>query len=198
MTAERALIIFVRNPELGKVKTRLAQTLGDQKALAIYMALLQHTRQIVEQIDADRLVFYSHFIDTEDDWPNESFEKFLQTEGDLGGKMASGFQKAFEQHAKALIIGSDCASLTPAIIQEAFEALETHDFVMGPALDGGYYLLGMKAFSPSVFEDIPWSTEQVAALSLEKMKAMGASFYLLPTLSDIDYAEDWEKYGWDI
>ncbi|NRB46227.1 MAG: glycosyltransferase [Saprospiraceae bacterium] len=198
MAAERALIIFVRNPELGKVKTRLAQTLGDQRALDIYLALLQHTREIAERIDTDRLVFYSHFIDMEDDWSNTAFEKFLQISGDLGDKIHSGFEKAFEKHSKVLIIGSDCASLTEAIVEEGFKALETHDFVLGPALDGGYYLLGMNQFSPSLFEDIPWSTDQVAALSLDKMKALGGSCHLLPTLSDIDYAEDWEKYGWEI
>ncbi len=198
MTAERALIIFVRNPELGKVKTRLAQQLGDQRALAIYLALLQHTRQIAEQIEADRLLFYSHFIDNEDDWSNESFEKLLQVTGDLGAKITSGFQKAFEQHAQVLIIGSDCASLTTAIVEEGFAALKTHDFVLGPALDGGYYLLGMNHFTPSLFEGIPWSTDQVASLSLDKMKALGGSCHLLPALSDIDYAEDWEKYGWEI
>lgn len=198
MAAERALIIFVRNPELGKVKTRLAQTLGNQQALAIYMALLQHTRKIAEQVDTDRLVFYSHYIDTEDAWPNDSFEKFLQISGDLGDKIHSAFEKAFEEHSQVLIIGSDCASLTTAIVEEGFEALNTHDFVLGPALDGGYYLLGMKKFTPSLFEDIPWSTDQVANLSLDKMKAQGGNCHLLPTLSDIDFAEDWEKYGWEI
>lgn len=198
MTAERALIIFIRNPELGKVKTRLAETLGDQRALAIYLALLTHTREIAEQIDTNRLVFYSHFVDTDDDWPNESFEKFLQVNGDLGAKIVNGFQKAFEQHKQVLIIGSDCASLTVDIVEQGFAALETHDFVLGPALDGGYYLLGMNQFTPSLFEDIPWSTDQVASLSLDKMKTLGGSCRLLPTLSDIDYAEDWEKYGWEI
>lgn len=198
MTAERALIIFVRNPELGKVKTRLAQTLGAQKALDIYLALLNHTRQIAEQVEANRLLFYSHFIDHDDDWPRESFDKFLQEQGDLGAKITSGFRKAFEQHAQVLIIGSDCASLTATIVEEGFEALKTHDFVLGPALDGGYYLLGMNRFTPSLFQEIPWSTDQVASLSLDKMKALGGSCHLLPTLSDIDYAEDWEKYGWEI
>ena len=198
MTAKRALIIFVRNPELGKVKTRLAQTLGDQRALEIYLALLQHTRQIAERTEASRLLFYSHFIDVDDDWPNDFFEKSLQVQGDLGAKITAGFQKAFEEHAQVLIIGSDCASLTTAIVEEGFEALNTHDFVLGPALDGGYYLLGMNSFTPSLFEDMPWSTDQVASLSLEKMKALGGRCHLLPALSDIDFAEDWEKYGWEI
>ncbi len=198
MTQNRALIIFVRNPELGKVKTRLAQTVGDREALEIYMALLQHTRQIAGSLQTDRLLFYSHFIDETDEWSASLFQKFLQPVGDLGEKIKLGFERAFEQHDKVLIIGSDCASLSHEIVEEAFQALDAHDFVLGPALDGGYYLLGMNRFTPSLFEDMPWSTEHVAQLSLEKMKALGGSCHLLEPLSDIDYAEDWEKYGWEL
>lgn len=198
MTQDRALIIFIRNPELGKVKTRLAQTVGDQEALDIYMALLQHTRQIAESLHTDRLLFYSHFIDEADEWSDQHFQKLLQPTGDLGKKIKLGFETAFEKHKKVLIIGSDCASLRSEIVEEAFKALDTNDFVLGPALDGGYYLLGMNQFTPSLFEDMPWSTEQVAQLSLEKMKALGGTYHLLEPLSDIDYAEDWEKYGWEL
>lgn len=198
MTQDKALIIFIRNPELGKVKTRLAQTVGDQEALDIHMALLRHTRQIAESLHVDRLVFYSHFIDEEDEWSTEHFQKFLQPTGDLGAKIKAGFSTAFKEHNKVLIIGSDCASLSAEIVEEAFLALKTNDFVLGPALDGGYYLLGMNQFTPSLFEDMPWSTEHLAQLSLEKMKALGGSCHLLEPLSDIDYAEDWERYGWEL
>ena len=198
MASKRALIIFIRNPELGKVKTRLAQSLGDEKALAIYKSLLEHTRQIAEFVETDRLVFYSHFIDPADEWASVHFQKFLQSEGDLGSKIKQSFEKAFEQHQKVLIIGSDCASLTATLIEEAFEALDSHEFVLGPAIDGGYYLLGMRQFSPTLLDGIPWSTDRVATLTLEKMKELGGSCHLLVPLSDIDYAEDWEKYGWEI
>lgn len=198
MSTTEALIIFIRNPELGKVKTRLAQSLGDQKTLQVYEALLGHTRKIALALDVSRYLFYSHFIDAEDDWSNTAFKKQLQVEGDLGQKIHAGFEHAFRDHDKVLIIGSDCASLTAQIVQEGFDALDRNDFVLGPALDGGYYLLGMRQFTPSLFQAIPWSTAEVAQLTLGKMKAMGASFHLLPPLSDIDYAEDWEKYGWEL
>lgn len=198
MSTTQALIIFIRNPELGKAKTRLAKSLGDEKTLQIYEALLGHTRKIALELDVSRWLFYSHFIDTEDDWSNTAFEKQLQIDGDLGQKIHFGFEQAFREHDKVLIIGSDCASLTAQIVQDGFDALDRNDFVLGPALDGGYYLLGMRQFTPSLFQDIPWSTDEVAQLTLAKMKAMGASCHLLPPLSDIDYAEDWEKYGWEL
>lgn len=198
MSTKEALIIFIRNPELGKVKTRLAQRLGDEKTLQIYEALLGHTRKIALRLNVSRWLFYSHFIDSKDNWSNEAFTKRLQIEGDLGQKIRSGFEQAFQEHDKVLIIGSDCASLTAQIVQDGFDALDRDDFVLGPALDGGYYLLGMRQYTASLFEDIPWSTEEVAKLTLAKIEAMGASCHLLPALSDIDYAEDWEKYGWEL
>lgn len=198
MSTKEALIIFIRNPELGKVKTRLAKSLGDEKTLQIYEALLGHTREIALHLNVSRWLFYSHFIDSADDWSNEAFTKRLQVEGDLGQKIRFGFERAFEEHEKVLIIGSDCASLTAQIVQDGFDALDRHDFVLGPALDGGYYLLGMRQYSPSLFEHIPWSTADVAQLTLAKIEEMGANCHLLPALSDIDYAEDWEKYGWEL
>ncbi|MEL6945483.1 MAG: TIGR04282 family arsenosugar biosynthesis glycosyltransferase, partial [Bacteroidota bacterium] len=97
-----------------------------------------------------------------------------------------------------IIIGSDCASLTTSIVKEAFVSLDAHDFVIGPAKDGGYYLLGMRTFQPSVFEDIEWSTEQVFANTIRNIKKLNASYALMPVLSDIDYWEDWLEYGWEL
>lgn len=167
-------------------------------ALKIYMALMAHTRELALQLPVDRWLFYSHFIDKQDNWENEKFSKKLQTQGDLGVKMQVAFQAACAQYQKVMIIGSDCASLTPQIIQEGFDALDQHSFVLGPAIDGGYYLLGMRQFTPSLFQHIPWSTAQVAELTLAEMERLGGTCYLLPTLSDIDYAEDWEAYGWEV
>lgn len=195
---QTALIIFIKNPEKGKVKTRLASTVGDNRALEIYKALMVHTRDLASQTEAKRYLFYSQFINTQDDWPENVFIKDLQIEGDLGTKMATAFQTVLSKHAKAIIIGSDCASLTQEIIQEGIHALDEHDFVLGPALDGGYYLLGMRNFEPTLFEDMPWSTEQVAPITKARIKALGKTCFTLPALSDIDYEEDWNKYGWDL
>ena len=193
-----ALIIFTKNPEKGKVKTRLAKTVGDDKALAIYKSLLNHTRQIALSVDSTRYLFYSQYIPPQDDWSPTDFKKLLQAEGDLGYKMTHAFETVTQQHQRVVIIGSDCASLTTAIVETALEQLQHHDFVVGPAMDGGYYLLGMRSFQPSIFEHIAWSTETVFERTMEKITALKGTCFLLPTLSDIDYEEDWEKYGWDI
>lgn len=193
-----ALIIFIKNPEKGKVKTRLAKTVGDDQALKIYKALMGHTRNLASQIQAKRHLFYSQYINEQDGWSKDLFVKDLQADGSLGEKMASAFQSVLANHSKAIIIGSDCASLTTAIIEDAMQALDQHDFVIGPALDGGYYLLGMRNFEPSLFKDMPWSTEKVAQLTIERITARGKTHFLLPALSDIDFEEDWNKYGWSL
>ncbi|MCB0641856.1 MAG: TIGR04282 family arsenosugar biosynthesis glycosyltransferase, partial [Phaeodactylibacter sp.] len=138
----------------------------------------------------------SSFVDEGDQWSVTDFNKSIQLPGDLGTRMNMAFAEVLQQHAKAVIIGSDCASLTPTIVRAAFEALDTHDFVIGPAEDGGYYLMGMNALSPWVFEDIAWSTETVLAQTLQKIVTHQKTYQLLPELSDIDYEEDWEKHGW--
>lgn len=195
---KNALIIFIKNPELGKVKTRLAKTVGAEKALAVYQALMEHTRKIAEALPVSRRLFYSQFINESDKWSRKKFQKELQIEADLGKKMAMAFHTVFKQNEKVIIIGSDCASLTPEIVQTAFDKLDEFPFVIGPAMDGGYYLLGMNEFTPEVFNDITWSTSTVCSTTIERIESVGKSYFLLPELSDIDYEEDWVKYGWDL
>ncbi len=199
MANRPTLLIFIKNPELGKAKTRLAQTVGPERALKIYRALLGHTCQLTQAVDAQRMLFYTSFIDEKDDWPNQDFSKYLQVSGGLGDRMTAAFQQAFEENGgPVLIIGSDCAQLTPAIVEQGIQKLEDNDFVIGPAEDGGYYLLGMKKFHPEVFQNVAWSTETVLPQTLEIISSNEWSHALLPVLSDIDYEEDWEKHGWEI
>lgn len=193
-----ALILFIRNPELGKVKTRLARDVGQDKALAIYKALLTHTRDTALAVDAQRLLFYSQAIPESDDWPSPAFTKFLQRGDDLGERMQLAFAQALEQADKAVIVGSDIAQITAEIISEAFQALEENDYVIGPALDGGYYLLGMKQPTPELFQNMEWSTPDVCQTTLDRISSLGRSYHKVTTLSDIDYAEDWERHGWSL
>ncbi len=193
-----ALIIFIRNPELGKVKTRLAKSVGDEKALDIYKALLEHTRKTVLQIDANRLLFYADRVIPDDDWSSLDFIKFAQVDEDLGGRMHHAFVKALEKNQKAVIVGSDLPQINAPIIQEAFQKLEEYDYVIGPALDGGYYLLGMKTPAPILFENIEWSTPHVFTQTVQRIESLGGTWYELPELSDVDYLEDWERYGWEL
>ena len=189
---KNTLLIFIRNPQLGKVKTRLARSLGDEEALRIYHILLEKTRVTALACEADRFLFYSDFVDEQDDWSPALFQKKIQRSGDLGARMESAFHQAFESGSqKAIIIGSDCPELTGETLQQAFDLLDSADYVLGPVPDGGYYLLGMSTLEPSVFHNIEWSTETVRAKTIEKILALGKTFALLPMLSDVDTAEDW-------
>lgn len=187
----KQLIVFVKNKELGKVKTRLAKTIGDEKALFIYKALLQYTCFVAGKVDALRKVYYTNYIDSNDEFEGDLFEKRIQTEGDLGGKMYGAFKDSFGEFAdKVVLIGSDCYDLSERIIEEAFLALDHHDFVLGPANDGGYYLIGMRSLEKSVFENIIWSTEDVLLDTLIQIKKRNKSHFLLPTLTDVDEEKD--------
>ncbi|MEL6867814.1 MAG: TIGR04282 family arsenosugar biosynthesis glycosyltransferase [Bacteroidota bacterium] len=157
---DHALLIFIKNAKKGQVKTRLAASVGEDKALKIYQALMKHTREVALAVAAQRLLFYSQEI-VEDEWSPNHFQKTIQQGPDLGARMEVAFQQALSKYSKAIIIGSDCASLTPAIIASAFDLLDQHPFVIGPALDGGYYLLGMRQMEQDLFRAMPWSTEKV-------------------------------------
>ena len=186
------LLIFIRNPQLGRVKTRLARTVGDAEALRIYHVLLEKTRAAALGVEAERQLLYSDFIDKNDAWPNDRFHKMTQSAGDLGIRMEQAFRNTFAAGArKALIIGSDCPQLDGAMLRTAFERLDESDFVLGPAPDGGYYLLGMKVLDHAVFRDIEWSTDSVQAHTLEKIRAAGKTCSLLPELTDVDTEADW-------
>lgn len=191
MEEQKQLIVFVKNKELGKVKTRLAKTIGDEKALYIYKALLQHTCSTAGKVEAIRKVYYTSFIDSNDEFEGDLFEKRIQTEGDLGGKMYTAFKDSFGEFSdKVVLIGSDCYEITSQIIENAFSALSTHDFVLGPANDGGYYLVGMKNLNKSIFVNMTWSTENVLLDTILQVKALKKTFHLLPTLTDVDEEKD--------
>ncbi len=192
----RSLIIFVRSPKLGKVKTRLAKEVGDEKALAIYIQLLAHTRKVAQSIDAIRHLFYSDEI-IDDDWSRTYFEKSLQIDGDLGDKMQHAMSKALETSDKTIIIGSDCPHLESDIIESAFAALDKSDVVVGPTFDGGYYLIGIKKMHTELFQNMTWSVESVYDETIDRIKKIGLTYVALTKLSDIDYKEDWDKYGFD-
>ncbi len=191
------LLIFIKNPIAGKTKTRLAATVGNDEALRIYDLLLQHTRNQAAQLEAKRLLYYSEFIDEEDDWEDTLFDKYVQWGDSLGKRMANAFDDAFSIGEKAIIIGSDCAELSTEILEDALAALDEKDFVVGPAKDGGYYLIGMSKFQPEVFENIEWSTDAVLPSTIERINTLNATYALLPTLSDVDTEADWDVVGWE-
>jgi len=187
-----ALIIFTRNPKLGKVKTRLALSIGDEKALQIYKDLLQHTMEQTQALDCDKYVFYDTQIIENDIWDNQLFYKKLQSEGDLGIKMKAAFELLFSiGYQKCVVIGSDLFDLKTKYIEKAFQMLDKKKTIIGPAEDGGYYLLGLKKINAALFQNKKWGTSSVLADTLGHLSIHQVCF--LKTLNDIDTIEDLEK-----
>ena len=190
MTKE-ALLIFAKNPEKGKVKTRLAATIGNEAALAVYTQLLSHTVAITGNLPMDKFVFYSSRIECEDVWDDKPYFKQLQKGNDLGERMNNAFAASFKKgYDSVVIIGTDCPELDEATIMNAFACLHFNDVVIGPAEDGGYYLLGMKQLHSTLFENIRWSTPTVLAETIEICKSHNLTYTLLPTLHDVDEEKD--------
>lgn len=191
LTSKNALIIFVRNPELGKCKTRLAETIGAEAALEIYKHLLFHTSNVAKSIATDRFVFYSEDIQQNDIWDDTIFRKKLQVEGDLGLKMETAFSEAFQMgYEKVVIIGSDLFDLKHQHINTAYQDLNTNDAVIGPAKDGGYYLLGLSKMNAPLFRNKPWSTSNLLGETLIELRENNIKFTTLETLNDIDTYDD--------
>lgn len=191
--ADKALIIFTRNPEMGKCKTRLANSVGNEEALKIYKYLLQHTANVSKNVDAKRFVFYSENIQQKDIWDNSYFNKKLQKGNDLGERMENAFKHLFlDGFKKVLIVGSDLLDLSETIIENAYKKLDDNDAVIGPAQDGGYYLLGMKNLNENVFKNKSWGNNTVFKKTEQDFS--NENLYILETLNDIDYLEDLQPY----
>lgn len=186
------LLIFTRNPELGKAKTRLAKSVGDETALDIYKFLLQKTKEVTYNLDCDKAVYYSVKIRENDIWDSTRYQKHQQTGEDLGVRMQNAFKESFETgYKKVMIIGSDLYDLTPKIIEDAFFKLEANDVVIGPAEDGGYYLLGMNILQSKIFKNKDWGTSSVKKDTLNDLQKVNV--HLLTELNDVDVIEDIEN-----
>lgn len=186
-----SLIIFVKNPALGKVKTRLAASIGDKKALKIYNQLVQHTQKITADVEADKFVYYSEKVEDNDLWVKENYTKKTQSGADLGERMLHAFTEIYKINKSPIcIIGSDCFEVTTDILHQSFKELAMNDIVIGPSKDGGYYLLGMNEVHPELFENVSWSTELVKTQTLSIANTLNLSVSLLPMLNDIDTLED--------
>jgi len=191
--SKSALIIFTRNPKLGKCKTRLANTIGDEAALKIYKHLLNHTASVLKNINIDKFVFYSESIINDAIWNTSFFKKRLQKGNDLGERMQNAFSELFNLgYEKVVIIGSDLLDLNSEIITKAFKKLHDFEYVIGPAKDGGYYLLGKKTLNSIIFKNKIWGTDSVLKNTLNNLQT--STVYLLETLNDIDTFEDIKPY----
>ncbi len=190
---ENLIIVFTRNPELGKCKTRLAKTVGNENALIIYKLLLNHTSEVLEQIPYDKAIYYSVKVRKNDMWNDHNYQKLQQYGKDLGERMYNAFKESFKRgYEKVIIVGSDLYDLKTNHITEAIEKLNTNDIVIGPAEDGGYYLMGMKTLEKNIFKNKEWGTNTVRKDTLRDLE--NKTVFQLETLNDIDVYDDVKDY----
>jgi len=189
------IALFVKPPLPGRVKTRLARDIGDEAACSIYLALVERVLANIAASDLPLVIFYDG--DNADQLPlawREAAQICIpQQGGDLGERMANALGQLFSDGIEqAVLIGSDIPGLDAAYLHNAFRLLAGHDLVIGPAIDGGYCLIGFHSstFTPPLFQQIPWSSGQVLELTLSAAEAARLSVGLLPPLRDIDTLDD--------
>ena len=187
---EELVIVFVKNIKLGKVKTRLAKTIGNQAAFDIYSELVKITENTIHDLNIDKRIYFSETV-VETQW--NGLYKAVQKGNDLGERMKNAFSKGFEDGYKRIVlIGSDLPDIEVKHIKNGLSVLKENNMVFGPAEDGGYYLIGMSKMNESVFNNKPWSQSNLLEETLNELKANNVTFSTLETLNDIDTIEDLE------
>lgn len=187
------LVIFLKYPEPGKVKTRLAKIVGDEKAALLYKRFVEH---VLKQTKSDKYERYLYFspIDKKDlfiKWLGNGFKLIPQVGYDLGERLSNAYVDMFDLGAdKVVAIGTDCLECDNIIIKKAFDVMEDCEAVIGPTFDGGYYLLGLKSFRMELFKNIEWSTPRVYAETEARFNKYGIGFRSLNKLQDIDTYDD--------
>lgn len=194
----KQLLIFAKHPEAGKVKIRLAQAIGAVNAALAYKTMVEIVMRSTKPCNGEftQVLYYD---------PPELREKFQswlqishlkpQSGGDLGERMKQALTQSLEETEHAVLIGTDCIDVDRPLILKAFQDLEKADLVLGPAKDGGYYLIGCRQVYPELFAGIDWGTERVFAQTLERARGLNLSTALLPELEDIDTGEQYGKFG---
>ncbi|MGM0424246.1 MAG: TIGR04282 family arsenosugar biosynthesis glycosyltransferase [Thermodesulfobacteriota bacterium] len=198
MCPKICVIIMLKYPSPGMVKTRLGQELGQECAAGLYRSFVACELEVLQSLQVPVLLSCDpgFAILKYREWLGPEFNYLLQTGDDLGVRMQSSFEQAFELgFTQAVLVGSDLPHLPAAYIQLALDRLQDHDVILGPAQDGGYYLLGMNSqgFQPCIFEGIPWSTSQVFNLTLKKLEEYQVKAFFLPSLRDIDTLQDLQE-----
>lgn len=189
------ILFFMKYPEPGEVKTRLAESIGSDKAAQLYRSFIL---DLLAKIESTQLPFAICFHPERKkqlliEWLGEGYDYIPQKGDDLGERMAAAFLDAFAGgHRRVILMGGDFPDLPSSFLEEALGALKTHDAVIGPAMDGGYYLIGFRqeTFFCQAFEGMDWSTENVFRQTLSILKAHKRRVYVLPVWNDIDTMED--------
>ncbi|MBA4417824.1 MAG: hypothetical protein C0392_07930 [Syntrophus sp. (in: bacteria)] len=199
MSNKECIILFVKYPERGKVKTRLAESVGTEHALALYRLFVKDIMATLQEGDYELIIAFSppHSLESFQGWLGKDHHYIPQKGDDLGERMKNAFKDAFAlglQHV--LLIGSDSPDLSGDIIMTAFESLKSNDAVIGPTYDGGYYLIGFRydTFLPRVFEGIPWSTARVFQDSMDIFESGKYLIRVLPEWRDIDTLDDLKAF----
>ena len=197
--SQNHLIIFTRYPEAGKAKTRLIPALGPEGAAELHRQMAEHTVAQARSLQARsepvsvEVRFAGGSAEQMQAWLGGDLQLQPQSEGGLGDRMAQAFQSAFTAGASAaIVIGTDCPDLDADLLEKAFQELRQHDLVLGPANDGGYYLIGLRRSIPDLFQGVAWSTAAVLQQTVAIGEGLGLTIARLPTLSDVDYPADLE------
>lgn len=188
------LLYMLKAPIVGIVKTRLAASIGQAEATNAYRRMVDYQLDALQDFDSEVHYTPAESIEMMRDWLGADRKYYSQAEGDLGDRMLHATQGAFQRGSKAVcLLGGDCPYITKAKLEETTQALEKHDLVIGPAVDGGYYLLALKQHYPPLFQGITWSTETVFEKTLAKANQLGLKVHGLETLEDVDDLESWER-----
>jgi uncharacterized protein len=193
------LIIFTRFPVTGSVKTRLIPLLGESGACALHQKMVSHTLKKLYSFPRIQIWFEGSDEYEMRTWLGDKYEYKKQIQGDLGEKMLHAFQEVFSTgETKAALVGTDCPAIDLLHIEETMQNLDRSDVVIGPAQDGGYYLIGMKAPHEGLFRAMFWGTDQVCKITKERAELEKLEVSLLEVLSDVDRPEDlavWDHYA---
>jgi rSAM/selenodomain-associated transferase 1 len=192
-----AIIIFGKSPRKDSVKTRLAHSLGDSFARAFYFECLKGLKKEMIKLPENikKYLYAQSDIDFMQEFFGEDFIVREQVEGDLSSKIVAAIKEVFKaSHSSVIILASDTPSLLSPVVIEAIKALENHDLAIGPSNDGGYYLLGQKKLSPSLFSDMPWSSDKVFKTTCFRARHLDLSYFEGQCLMDIDTKEDLDNW----
>jgi rSAM/selenodomain-associated transferase 1 len=188
------IVVFAKAPVAGRVKTRLVPALGEEGAARLAARMLEGTLAEAGAVSVAETELCAEPDQASEAWcdllPRGEYHRSAQDQGDLGERLARAAERVIAAGQRVLLIGTDCPALTSRRLTEACRELETHDAVIHPTFDGGYALLGLTRFDPSLFTDIAWSTDSVARTTLGRIRALGWTVHLAATLRDIDEPED--------
>lgn len=187
-----ALLVFAKYPEAGRVKTRLARGIGSEAAAKLYRCMAEVCIQTYALVQTDCTVYFDPPEEKTrfEQWLGNSYTYLAQPPGSLAEKLQYGITRLLEHHSCVIALGTDSPTLPTEFITQAIESLATHDVVLGPTADGGYYLIGLSKEAPGLFENIDWSTERVLSQTLQACRRLSLSTHCLQQWHDIDEPED--------